>query len=151
MATEARQFCTFYLDEYYFGIDVQVVQEVNLRRQLTPVPLAPPVVRGILNLRGQIVTTMDLRRRLELPEESRPDEPVHIVLRAGDELVNVLVDAIDEVIEVRGEDFERAPDTLQGVARELILGAYKLPERLLLVLDPEKTVELESVPSDTDA
>lgn len=151
MAAQSYQFCTFYIGEYYFGIDVQVVQEVILRGRLTPVPLAPPVVSGILNLRGQIVTTLDLRRRLELPVEARESDPVHVVLRAGNELVNVLVDAIDEVIEVEVDDFERAPDTLKGVARELILGAYKLPKRLLLVLDPAKTVELEADPAESAA
>jgi purine-binding chemotaxis protein CheW len=145
---ETFQFCTFYIGDYHFGIDVQVVQEVLLKRQLTLVPLAPPVVCGILNLRGQIVTTIDLRQRLELPVPERKADPVHIVLRASGELVNVLVDSIDEVIEVVAEDFERPPDTLKGVARELIIGAYKRPERLLLVLDPQKTIELDAPPTE---
>ncbi|MFT5377549.1 MAG: purine-binding chemotaxis protein CheW [Candidatus Latescibacterota bacterium] len=142
---EPYQICTFYIGNYYFGIDVQVVQEVIVRRKLTPVPLAPSVVCGILNLRGQIVTSIDLRHRLELSTEEKGVDPIHVVIHAGEDLVNVLVDSIGEVLEVDENDFERTPDTLRGTARELIMGAYKLPDRLLLILDPDKIVELEEI------
>lgn len=142
-----HQFCTFYLDPYYFGIDVRAVQEVILHQELTVVPLAPPEVRGVINLRGQIVTAIDLRRRLELPDLENKVPPVHVVVQTQGELVSFLVDKVGDVIDVDADHFEHAPDTLKGVAQSLIQGAYKLPSQLLLALDPEKTVDLDLVVS----
>ena len=135
-----RQYCTFYLDHTFFGVEVEKVQEVVSCQEMTRVPLAPPVVRGLINLRGQIVTALDLRRRLELPERPAGRSPVNVVVRADDVPTSLLVDQIGDVLEVPEEDFERPPETLKGVARELILGAYKLKDRLLLILDTEKVV-----------
>ncbi|MFQ5692110.1 MAG: chemotaxis protein CheW, partial [Nitrospinota bacterium] len=130
--TEAQQFCTFFLDELFFGVEVQGVQEVIRYHEMTRVPLAPRVVRGLINLRGQIVTAIDLRRRLNLSE--RPDGrlPTNVVVRNGNEAVSLLVDEIGDVLEVQEETFEPPPETLKGVARELIRGTYKLEDRLLL-------------------
>jgi purine-binding chemotaxis protein CheW len=139
-----KQFCTFSLEGLLFGIEVGKVQEVIRYQEMTPVPLAHPVVRGLINLRGQIVTALDLRRRLELPERAAEQLPMNVVVRAGDEAVSLLVDRIGDVLEVEDENFEAPPETLQGVAKELIRGAYKLQEELLLVLDTEKTVSIAS-------
>jgi len=138
---DVRQYCTFYVNGHYFGLDVLVVQEIIRCQQMTRVPLAAPVVRGLINLRGQIVTAIDLRRRLEFPDR-RPDElPVNIVVRTDDGAVSLLVDEIGDVLEVSGQLFERPPETLRGIARELIRGVYKLNDRLLLILDTERTVD----------
>jgi len=136
-----RQVCTFFLDGLCFGVDVLRVQEVIGYRETTRVPLAPPVVRGLINLRGQIVTAIDLRRRLELGGWPAGCLPTNVVLRTDDGAVSLLVDEIGSVVEVAAESFERPPETLRGVARELICGAYKLEERLLLLLDPDKAVQ----------
>lgn len=135
-------FCTFHVGGLYFGVDVRSVQEVIRWQAMTPVPLAPSVVEGLINLRGQIVTAIDLRRRLEIPERSPEKLPMHVVVRTEDDVVSLLVDSIDEVVEVDAAAFERAPDTLRGVPRELIQGVFKLEDRLLLVLDTEKTVDI---------
>jgi purine-binding chemotaxis protein CheW len=137
-----RQFCTFSLHKLFFGVEVQRVQEVIRYQPMTRVPLAPRVVRGLINLRGQIVTAIDLRRRLELPDGPPDRLPMNVVVRTGEGPMSLLVDEIGDVLEVAEEMFERLPETVKGVARELILGAYKLPDRLLLVLDLEKTVDL---------
>src|SRR3954466_5260991 len=94
-----QQFCTFFLDGLRFGVDVQKVQEVVPFQEMTPVPLAPPTVCGLLNLRGQIVTGIDLRRRLELPERPAGSRPFNVVLRGEDSPVSFLVDEVGEVIE----------------------------------------------------
>jgi purine-binding chemotaxis protein CheW len=141
MANE-QQYCTFYLNGHYFGLDVLKVQEIILYQEMTRVPLASPVVRGLINLRGQIVTAIDLRRRLEMKERPAEQLPVNIVVQTDDGAVSLLVDEIGDVLQVPEKAFERSPRTLQGVARELIQGAYKLPERLLLILDIERTVNL---------
>ncbi len=140
---ETRQFCTFFLQNYFFGINVQQVQEVFRYHEQTRVPLAPKVVSGLINLRGQIVTVIDLRRRLELDERSDAQPPMNVVVRHGDSVVNLLVDEIGDVVDVADDLFEPPPETLEGVARELIMGAYKLEDRLLLILDTEKAVDLE--------
>jgi len=135
-----RQFCTFSLENDCFGIDVQQVQEVLRYQEQTRVPLAPKVVRGLINLRGQIVTALDLRCRLELRERADNALPMNVVVRTHDNVVSLLVDEIGDVVEVAEEAFEPVPETLTGIARELITGAYKLADRLLLILDIEKTV-----------
>jgi len=108
---------------------------------LTPIPLAPDVVSGLMNLRGQIVTAVDLRRRLELP--NRPDDmlPMNVVIRSADGAVSLLVDEIGDVVEVDDDSFERPPETLQGKVREVILGVHKLDKHLLHVLDTGKAYE----------
>ena len=140
--SERKQFCTFFLDGMRFGVDVQKVQEVVPYQEMTRVPLAPSTVRGLLNLRGQIVTGIDLRRRLELAERPPGRLPMNVVLRGEDSPVSFLVDEIGEVIEVAADAWERPPETLQGRIRELIQGVYPLPEELLLVLDTGKTLDL---------
>jgi purine-binding chemotaxis protein CheW len=139
---ERRQFCSFFVDGLRFGVDVQKVQEVVPYQEMTRVPLAPPTVSGLLNLRGQIVTGIDLRRRMELPERPAGSLPMNVVLRGEDSPVSFLVDEIGEVIEVAADACERPPETLQGHVRELIQGVYPLPEELLLVLDTARTLDL---------
>src|SRR5438067_362517 len=128
---ETRQFCTLFVDDLLFGVEVEKVQEILRHTEMTRVPLAPPEVRGLINLRGQIVTAIDLRRRLELPDRSPEDQPINIIVQTDDGAVSLLVDEIGEVLAVEEKTFEGPPETLKGTARELIRGAYKLPDRLL--------------------
>jgi purine-binding chemotaxis protein CheW len=138
---QTSQFCTFYLDKLMFGIELQKVQEVLRHLELTEIPLAPDVVSGLMNLRGQIITAIDLRRRLELP--NRPDGmlPMNVVVRSADGAISFLVDEIGDVVEVDEDSFERPPETLQGKVREVILGIHKLDKQLMHVLDTEKACE----------
>lgn len=141
--SEKRQYCTFYLDGSFFGINVLDVQEIIKLQDMTFVPLAPSVVEGLINLRGQILTAIDMRRRLELPDRSPEHEPINVIIRTEDEsTASLLVDEIGDVIEVSDDIFERPPETLKGSARELIEGAYKLEGRLLLVLNTSKTLDI---------
>jgi purine-binding chemotaxis protein CheW len=140
----ALQYCTFYVDRHYFGVDVRHVQEIIRHQEMTRVPLASSVVRGLINLRGQIVTAIDLRRRLELPDRPADQLPLNVVVQTDDGAVSLLVDEIGDVLEVSEKAFERPPETLQGTARELVRGAYKLKDRLLLILDTERTVQVTS-------
>jgi purine-binding chemotaxis protein CheW len=144
--TARRSICTFHLEPHVFGIDVSVVQEVMVHPVITRVPLAARSVEGVINLRGQIVTSVDLRRRLALPPRASDAPPVSLVVRAAGETVSFLVDRPGDVVEVEPAAFERPPDTLRGPARDLILGAYKLPSQLLLLLDPERCAREEAEP-----
>ena len=136
----SKGLCTFWLDGRCFGIDVTDVQEVVQYQRLTRVPLARSVVSGLLNLRGQILTALDLRRRMELPDRPEDQDPMNIVIRTDEGPVSLLVDRIGDVVEVEPESFEAPPDTLNGVARDFITGAYKLEGYLLLELDTRRVL-----------
>lgn len=140
MAREG-QYCTFLVNGLFLGLEVTCIQEVIRAQPLTVVPLTSPVIAGLMNLRGQIVTAIDLRHRLGLPPRADDARPLNVVVRTSEGAVSLLVDEIGDVIEVDAEAFERPPDTLTDDARELIRGAYKLKGRLLLVLDPIRTVD----------
>jgi purine-binding chemotaxis protein CheW len=142
MATN-RQFCTFYLDELLFGVDLRSVQEVIRFLRMTRVPLAAEVVSGLINLRGQIVTAIDLRRRLGLEARAQEALPMNVVVRSGDGAVSLLVDEIGDVVEVEESTFEPPPETLLGAVRTMILGVHKLNDRLMHVLDVEKACQIE--------
>lgn len=135
------QYCTFWVADLYLGVDVLDVQEVIRYQQMTDVPRAPGVVSGLINLRGQIVIAIDLRRRLGLPERSG-ELPMNVVVRSGEDVVSLLVDDIEEVVEVDPADREAVPTTLRGTARELLTATYKLPGRLLLELDTAAAVDI---------
>ncbi len=141
------QYCTFLIDQQLFGIDVRKVQEVLPYQEMTTVPLAPKSVLGLINLRGQIVTAIDLRTRLGMPGRPSDRLPMNVVLGDQDCLLSLLVDEIREVIEVDEESFEKSPESLSSAARELIRGAYKLEDRLLLVLDGDKAIEINALKS----
>ncbi|MEM7337936.1 MAG: chemotaxis protein CheW [Actinomycetota bacterium] len=136
--------CTFHLGELYLGIDVREVQEVIQGLEITPVPHADAAVDGLINLRGQIATTIDLRRRFRL--EERPDDhnPVHVVVRSAGEWMSLLVDSIGDVLEVSAENYEAPPETVDKLSRDLILGAYKLEDELLLMMNIDVAVTLDS-------
>jgi purine-binding chemotaxis protein CheW len=135
-----QQFCTFFLKGQFFGVPVQHVQEVIRYQEMTRVPLVPQVIRGLINLRGQIVMALDLRHRLGIEDRLDTELPMNVVVRTDDGAVSFLVDEIGDVLEVEENCFEHPPATLQAETRELVRGVYKLPERLLLVLDTERVV-----------
>ena len=143
--TQKKQFCTFFLDRKMFGIDVLNIQEVIRHQETTEVPLAPPVIRGLLNLRGSIVSTVDLRRRFEMPDLEDDTLPTNIVTHTAAGLASFLVDRIGDVMEVDEAAFEMPPETLGGEARHLIQGGYKLPSGRLLILNVERVMQLDPV------
>lgn len=134
-------YSTFFLDGHYVGIDVVHVQEVIRAQRMTSVPLAPREIGGLINLRGQIVTAIDLRRRLSMPDRPEDTVPMNVVIRVDDSWVDLLVDEIGDVVNVDESTFEAPPENVKGVARELTTGVYKLDGRLLLILDLAKALQ----------
>ena len=134
-AAPVHKLCSFFLDEHCFGVPVEEVQEILLAQPLTRVALAPPVVAGLINLRGQIVMSIELRRRLGMPARVAGAAPQNVVVTATDGPVALLVDRAGDVLSVTADDCEAPPETLRAELRSLLRGAYKLPGRLLLVLD----------------
>jgi len=143
-AQTSGQFSTFYVGDLFFGVDVLHVQEVLCFQPMTPVPQAPEVIEGLINLRGQIVTAIDMRRRLRLSSRVGNQALMNIVVRTADGAVSLLIDEIGDVLDMDAATFERPPENLDSAAKDLIRGVYKLKDRLLLVLDEEKTVDLAS-------
>jgi len=137
-----QQFTTFTLDGDLFGVEVESVQEVLRHQAMTRVPLAPSAVGGLINLRGQVITALDLRRRLGMADRPEGALPMNVVVRTEDGAVSLLVDQIGEVVSTSAASFEVPPDTVSARARSLIRGAYKLQDQLLLALDVRRAVEL---------
>jgi purine-binding chemotaxis protein CheW len=148
---QISQFCTFYLDSLMFGVELKSVQEVIRSLEMTKVPLAPAVVSGLINLRGQIVTAVDLRRSLELEPAPPGQLAMNVVVRSEDGAVSLLVDEIGDVLEVDESTFELPPEPLRGGVRSMILGVHKLNDRLMLVLDTEKACHMAEAAESTAA
>lgn len=137
-----KQFCTFYLDNLLFGIDVLDVQEIILPQEMTEIPLAPSSVSGLINLRGQVVTAIDLRKWLQLKPSETNEPLMNVVIRAEEDVVSFLVDSIGDVLEPEDHAFELPPETMNANIKEIIVGVYKLNNQLLMVMDTEKAIEL---------
>jgi len=136
----STQLCTFSVDDLLFGVEVTQVQEVLRYQPMTRIPLAPDRIRGLINLRGQIVTAIDLRSCLGFPARTDGELPMNVVIRGVDSSVSLLVDSIGDVIEVSEDSFESPPSTMKPAQRNLIQGICKLPGKLLLVLAPERVL-----------
>jgi purine-binding chemotaxis protein CheW len=143
-AETARQYSTFYVSDLFFGIDVLNVQEVLRYQEMTKVPLAPDMIEGLINLRGQIVTAVDLRKRLNLKAREDGHMPMNIVVRSEEGAVSLLVDEISDVLEVTADCYEPTPRNLPAAQQELIDGLYKLDGRLLLILNTEKVLQIKT-------
>jgi purine-binding chemotaxis protein CheW len=140
------QVSTFYVGKYYFAIEVVRVQEVLRSQQMTTVPLAPPVIEGLINLRGQIVPALDMRRRLRI--EPRPADmvPMNVIIRTEEGVVSLIVDDIGDVIDLDSENIAPPPDNLAPEASQMIQSVYKLKDSLLLLLDVDSTVDVGAAP-----
>ncbi|HNY13258.1 MAG TPA: chemotaxis protein CheW [Candidatus Wallbacteria bacterium] len=141
---ETRQYCTFYINKIFFGVEVTKIQEIIKYHEMTSVPLANNVISGLINLRGQIVIAIDLRKRLGLPEFETQKPRMNVVISRNDGALSLLVDEIGDVAELSEEEFETPPENMKGLAHQLICGAYKLKDRLLLILDIEKVLDIEA-------
>ena len=137
-----RQYCTFRLAQHLCGIEVLAVHEILRQQPMTRVPLAPPMVKGLINLRGQIITALDMRSRFGFPPRAEGAAPVNIVVDTstdeGESAAALLVDEIGDVIDIDPANCESPPDTIHGAMRELIQSVCKLEKGLLLILDVRK-------------
>lgn len=140
-SAEPTLMATFTLGDLYLGVPALEVQEVLKYQEMTTVPQAPSEVSGLINLRGDIVCAIDLRRRFGMaPREHK--RPMNLVLTKVHHSVSLLVDEISDVVAVDPATFERTPTTVDAVARQLLCGTYKRPDRLLLVLDVAKAIDV---------
>ena len=135
-------YSTFSVDDRYVGIPVDRVQEVLLAQPLTPVPLAHGHISGLLNLRGQIVTAIDLRRRMGLPARDTDAPSANVIVTTDGGPLALLVDRLGDVVPVDDADFEPPPDTLDPELARSIKGAFKLDDALLLDLDLDEALHI---------
>lgn len=143
-SSAATQYVTFRVAGHFFGIASVDVQEVLQEQRVTHVPLAPAAVEGLINLRGQIVPAVDVRRRLRLAEEEKTANPPSIVVRTPHGPVSLQVDLVGDVLELGASSYEPPPVNLDADLLALVRGVYKLEDQLLLVLDAGQTAGLGS-------
>jgi len=135
------QFVTVTIGDQLFGVPVLSVRDVLVAQKITPIPLAPPEVAGALNLRGRIVTAIDMRRSLDLPPRESDDPGMYVVVEELDELYSLMVDSVGEVMTLPEGSLERSPGTLDPRWREVSGGIYRLEGTLLVVLDVERLLD----------
>ncbi|SFC32208.1 CheW protein [Nocardioides terrae] len=140
--TDVAQYCTFWIDGLFFGVDVDDVQEVLRHQPMTPVPRASEGVKGLINLRGQIVTAVDLRFRLGLPPRTGERLPMNVIVRSRGEVISLLVDDIGDVVDTDGLSFEPIPSNLPAKVQDVVHAVRPLADSLLLVLDSDRAVEV---------
>ncbi len=125
-----------------FGVPVLQVQDVIAPTPINRVPLAPPEVAGSLNLRGRIVTAVDMRRRLGMPDRETPQAAMSVIVERGGELYALLIDDVGDVLWLSQAEHEPNPVTLTAAWRDLCDGLYRLERELLLVLNVERVLSL---------
>jgi len=145
----AEQYCTFWVADLFFGVSVDEVQEVLRHQPMTPVPRADEAVTGLINLRGQIVTAVDLRMRLGLPARDDEKVPMNVIVRTRGEVVSLLVDDIGDVIDTAGVDAQPVPSNMPKGVQDVIRGVRPLPDAILLVLDADRAVDVSTTPDTT--
>lgn len=138
----SSSYCTFRVGSAWLGIQVERVQEVLRGQSMARVPGSSPTVKGLMNLRGQIVTALDLQERLSVADPENGPAQMNVVVITPEGPVSLLVHEIGDVLVVDEATYEPPPETLHGVHRDLIMGTYKLPHGLLLVLDTDAALKV---------
>ena len=137
----SQDYVTFTIAEQLFGIPVLKVQDILATHRIAPIPMAPPEIAGSLNLRGRIVTVIDVRRRLGLAPKESEGESMSVVVEHGQDLYSLTVDAVGEVLALSPETFEPNPPTLDVRVREYSTGIFRLQAKLLVSLNVERLLD----------
>ncbi len=138
------EYVTFHVGDILMGIDIHQVEEINRHIDVTAVPNAPDFVRGVINLRGEVVTVVDLRTILGLPPAEIGQQARIVVVRSEDERIGLLIDKIGDVIKTRSDEIESPPANLGGLDGRFFKGVYKLETELLVALDAEAALVLDA-------
>jgi purine-binding chemotaxis protein CheW len=138
------ELCTFYIGDAQFGLDILKVQEINKQMEMTRVPQAPEYVLGVLNLRGRIVTVIDLGRKLGLSQTILNDESRNIIVDFQDEYIGLLVDRIGDVVLAEWDKVESPPANIGSIQGRFFEGVFKAKENLIGVMDVEEVLKDES-------
>ena len=141
------EFVTFWLDDLYIGVAIDQVQEINRNLNITPAPHAPACIRGVINLRGEVVTVVDLRAILNLPPATIGPDTRNVIVRSKNEHVGLLIDRVAEVVMTRQKSIEPPPANVGGVDGRFFTGVLKLKEELLVILDVDEALAIDVVES----
>jgi purine-binding chemotaxis protein CheW len=141
--TEIVQLSTFWLAQELFGVNALHVQEILPYQEITPVPLAPDYLKGLINLRGQIITVIDLRRKLGFPSFEAETTATNLIVNSGDGALSLLVDQIANVVDMHSDQLATPPGTIRGIAVQYIQAVCQLEGQLLIVLDIDRVLQVE--------
>ncbi len=141
--TDELEIATFYIGDILMGVDIQKVQEINRHVDMTPVPHAPACVRGVINLRGDVVTVVDLRTVLELEPAEINETSRNMIAKAGDEQIGLLVDRIADVVKLTRKEIEPPPANISGIDGRFFDGVYKMQSELLIILNAEEILSAD--------
>lgn len=136
------ELATFLVGDALCGMDILKIQEINKLIDMTSVPQAPSYVLGILNLRGQIITSIDLSKKLGLGETNLSHDPRNIIVNSKGEHIGLLVKKISDVVQANSELFEPPPANMGGIQGEFFTGVYKTKDKLIGILDVEKVLSI---------
>jgi purine-binding chemotaxis protein CheW len=134
------EFVTFYVGDLLIGIDIHQVEEINRQVDVTPVPQSSPQVRGVINLRGEVVTVVDLRKVLDMGQIEIDEHSRTVVVNCGNEEIGLLVDRVADVVRERADQLDPPPANISGIDGRFFKGVYKLDKSLLIVLDVDVAI-----------
>ena len=137
----SRQLITFQLDDQVLGIDIMAIREIRAWSPATPLPNVPAHVRGVVNLRGVVLPVLDLRHRLGWGMTDPTARHVIIVVRIGDQLQGLIVDAVNDIVTVAADNMQPLPDMGEAVVANFLEGLATIEERLILILALERLVD----------
>ena len=141
---DLEDFVTFFIKDQMFGIPVLKVRDILTVDRIAPIPLAPPEVEGSINLRGRIVTVIDVRQRLGWEKRAPDEQSMGVTVEQSQELYTLLVDRVGDVVSLSTDLYDENPSTLDTLWREFALGVYRLDGPLMVVLDVEHFLEINS-------
>ena len=142
-ANEERQYATFYVGNILLGVDIRQVQEINRQLEVTDVPHSDNYVRGVINLRGDVATVIDLRTILGLPSAEVTQESRNLIVHSHGETIGFLVDRISDILTLHRKEMSQTPTNVEGIDENLFRGVYKLEKELLIVLDVDTVLACE--------
>jgi len=140
-SSEDMEFSTFYVGGALCGINILNIQEINKHFEITKVPQAADYIEGILNLRGRIVTIIDLGKKLGLEPANRDKDNRNIIVNSEDEHIGLLVDSIHDVVLAKDKDIEPAPSNISGVQGKYFQGVLKTEDQLIGVLNIDEVLK----------
>lgn len=143
--TDGSQYLTAYVNDQYIGVAIRSIQDVIGPQIITQIPRARQAIAGVLNLRGRIVTAIDMHKRLEEPCKGKEDKRMGVIIEAQDELFSLLVDHVEDVITINSDDIEGAPPTLNQIWQDVCCGVSQMQGRIMILLDIERVLDLGSV------
>ncbi len=142
---ELLQLVTFNIGKEEFGVDILHVQEINRMTHITKVPNSPHFVEGVINLRGRVIPVIDLRLKLKIEKKEYDKNTRIIVVEVDNKTIGFIVDSVNEVLRIPANLTEVPPDIVSGVESEFIKSVGKLEDRLLILIDIQKVIQINEI------